>query len=259
MSTRQTAASKRSGVHPDQRASCQPTPGFEVSVTVSGFPITSDTAASQTRPHSSTGCWAPVGTPSALRTGLVAMIVAASSCGDFLTVRVPAAAAGAAATTGISSASARLQRALEVFTRGKRRLPPHLIRVISSPTEAPAREGHDWRPALATARSNAARRSLPLFHIGAEAIQAARPRPPVAVDPARRVVELRRAEPALPRTTDLRGDHQIDRLEDADMLLDAIEREAERLGQLADRGGSAGEPFEDAPARRVRKREERSI
>ena len=43
------------------------------------------------------------------------------------------------------------------------------------------------------------------------------------------------------------------------MLLEAVERQAERLGELADRGRSAREPFEDPPARRVRPGEERPI
>jgi hypothetical protein len=43
------------------------------------------------------------------------------------------------------------------------------------------------------------------------------------------------------------------------VLLDAVERQAERLGQLADRGRTAAEPLEDAAARRIRQGEERSI
>jgi hypothetical protein len=43
------------------------------------------------------------------------------------------------------------------------------------------------------------------------------------------------------------------------VLLDAVEREAERLGELADRGRPAAEALQDAPARRIRQGEERPI
>src|SRR5215218_3782149 len=80
-----------------------------------------------------------------------------------------------------------------------------------------------------------------------------------AVDPPCRLLEVRRAEPALSRPADLRGDHEIDLLEDADVLLDAVERQAERLGELADRGRSAAKALEDAAACRVREGEERPM
>ena len=70
---------------------------------------------------------------------------------------------------------------------------------------------------------------------------------PVAVDPACRVVELRWAEPALARAANLLGDDEVDGLEDADVLLEAIERQAERLGELADRSRSTHRPSRSEP------------
>jgi hypothetical protein len=81
----------------------------------------------------------------------------------------------------------------------------------------------------------------------------------VTVDPARRVFELRRPEPALARAADFGSDDEIHFLQDADVLLDAVERQVERLGELADRRRAAGEPFEDAPARDVCEGEERPV
>jgi hypothetical protein len=68
---------------------------------------------------------------------------------------------------------------------------------------------------------------------------------------------LRRTESTLARAADLFGDDEVDGLEDADVLLDAVERQAERLGELADRSRPAPELLEDAPARRVREGKER--
>ena len=70
---------------------------------------------------------------------------------------------------------------------------------------------------------------------------------------------MRRTEPTLARAADLLGDDEVDGLEDADVLLEAVERQPERLGELADRGRPARELLEDAPARRIRKGEERPI
>ena len=48
-------------------------------------------------------------------------------------------------------------------------------------------------------------------------------------------------EPALSRTADLCGDDEVDGFEDADVLLDTVEREPVGLGELAD-GGRAVRP-----------------
>jgi hypothetical protein len=58
---------------------------------------------------------------------------------------------------------------------------------------------------------------------------------------------------------DLRRDHETDLLEDPDVLLDAVEGEPERLGQLADRRRPPSEVLEDAPPGRVREGEERAV
>jgi hypothetical protein len=85
-----------------------------------------------------------------------------------------------------------------------------------------------------------------LLHVRAEAIQTALPSPTVVIDPARRVLELRRSEPALPRPADFGGDDEVDGLEDSDVFLDAVERQVEGLNELADRRWSAGESLENA-------------
>jgi hypothetical protein len=79
------------------------------------------------------------------------------------------------------------------------------------------------------------------------------------VDPLRGILELGGTEPALAGAPDLPRDHEIHFLEDPDVLLHPVEREPERLGQLADRRRSVAEALEDAPAGRIREREERPI
>src|SRR5918997_1514086 len=105
----------------------------------------------------------------------------------------------------------------------------------------------------------AGRRSSALLDVGPEPVQPALPRPAVVLDPPGRVLEARGAEAALARPADLGGDDEVDLLEDADVLLDAVERQPQGLGELADGGRSAAEALEDAAARRVREGEERAI
>jgi hypothetical protein len=81
----------------------------------------------------------------------------------------------------------------------------------------------------------------------------------VPLDPLGRVAEGRRAEPALARTADLRGRDEVGALEDADVLLDPVEGQPERLRELADRGRAAAEPLEDLAPRRVGEGEERVV
>ncbi len=85
------------------------------------------------------------------------------------------------------------------------------------------------------------------------------PGAPVVVDPAPGVLELGEAELALAGAPDLRRDHEIDLLEDPDVLLHPVQGEPESLGQLANRRRSAPEALEDAPPGRVREGEKRAI
>jgi hypothetical protein len=95
--------------------------------------------------------------------------------------------------------------------------------------------------------------------VRAEAIQPALPRQAIVLDPVRRVLELRWPQPAFPRPTDLGGDDEVDCLEDADVFLDAVERQVERASELADRRRAAGESFQDASPRGVGQGEERAV
>jgi hypothetical protein len=79
------------------------------------------------------------------------------------------------------------------------------------------------------------------------------------VDPLRCILELGGTQLARTGAPDLRRDHEIDLLEDPDVLLHPVEGEPERLGQLADRRRSAAEALEDAAAGRVREGEELAI
>jgi hypothetical protein len=81
----------------------------------------------------------------------------------------------------------------------------------------------------------------------------------VLLDPLGRLGQRRRAEPALAGTSDLLGRDEVGALEDPDVLLDPVERQPERLGELADRGRTADETLEDAAPRRVREGEERAV
>jgi hypothetical protein len=68
-----------------------------------------------------------------------------------------------------------------------------------------------------------------------------------------------RAEPAAPRAPDLLGGDEVGALEDADVLLDAVQRQPVRLRELADRGRAGAEALEDPAPRRVGEGEERAV
>jgi len=61
------------------------------------------------------------------------------------------------------------------------------------------------------------------------------------------------------RAADLLGRDEVDALEDPDVLLDAVDRQPERLRELADRGRPALQALEDLAPRRVRQGEERAV
>ena len=73
----------------------------------------------------------------------------------------------------------------------------------------------------------------------------------VLLDPLRCVFQLFAAKPAFSSPSDLLGGHEICLLEYPDMFLEAGERHAVGLCQLADRCGTAPEALEDVPARRI--------
>jgi hypothetical protein len=81
----------------------------------------------------------------------------------------------------------------------------------------------------------------------------------VALDPVGRLGETRWPETALASAAHLRGDDEIGALEDPDMFLDPVDRQAERPGELADRGGSSAQALEDPAPRRIRQGEERRV
>ena len=95
--------------------------------------------------------------------------------------------------------------------------------------------------------------------VALEAIEPALPRPAMPFDPRRRLGEARRTEPAVARAADLLGDHEVDALEDPDVLLDPVDRQPERLRELADRGRAPAQTLEDLAPRRVGEREERAV
>ena len=95
--------------------------------------------------------------------------------------------------------------------------------------------------------------------MGPESVEPSLPGLPVLLDPSRDVLKLRRAEAALASPADLLGEHEVCILEHPHVFLDAVEGEAERLGQLADRGGTGREQLEDSAAGRIREREERPV
>src|SRR3954447_5057207 len=119
--------------------------------------------------------------------------------------------------------------------------------------------GTPRRAAHRSVAGGAGPRSSVLLDVGAEPVEAALPDAAIGLDPDRGVLQLCRAEPAFAGAADLLRDHEVDLLEDPDVLLEAVERQAERLGQFADCRRPAGEPLEDAPARRVGEGEERAI
>src|SRR5258708_32022399 len=104
------------------------------------------------------------------------------------------------------------------------------------------------RAALRSRAQVAIRRSSALFDVCAEPVQPALPHAPVTVDPACRVFQLRWAETALARAANLLGDDEVDGLEDADVLLEAIERQAERLGAPPARRPSTPQPAQTPAA-----------
>jgi hypothetical protein len=81
----------------------------------------------------------------------------------------------------------------------------------------------------------------------------------MGLDPLGGRRQVRATEPALTRPPDLLGGHQVGALEDPDVLLDPVERQPERLRELADRGRAAAEALEDLAPCRVREREERAV
>src|SRR5919204_107489 len=95
--------------------------------------------------------------------------------------------------------------------------------------------------------------------VAAEAVGPPLPGPPVLLDPSRHVLKLRGTQAALASPSHLLGEHELCILEHPHVLLDAVERQAERLGQLTDGGGTVREQLEDSAARRIREREERAI
>jgi hypothetical protein len=58
------------------------------------------------------------------------------------------------------------------------------------------------------------------------------------------------------RPAQLLGGHEVGALENPDVLLDPVERQSKRLGELADRGGGMAQPFEDLATCRVGERKE---
>jgi len=81
----------------------------------------------------------------------------------------------------------------------------------------------------------------------------------VILDPRGRLAEAPRAEPAVARAADLLGGDEVRALEDPDVLLDPVDRQPERLRELADRGRATAQTLEDPAPRRVREGEERPV
>jgi hypothetical protein len=79
------------------------------------------------------------------------------------------------------------------------------------------------------------------------------------LDPLARLGQGCGAEPALAGAADLLGGHEICALEDQDVLLDPVERQAERLRQLADGRRPSPQAIEDPAPRRIGEREERAV
>jgi hypothetical protein len=89
-----------------------------------------------------------------------------------------------------------------------------------------------------------------------EAIEAALPGAAVALDPLRDLGQPRRAEAAFASPADLLGDDEIGALEDPDVLLDPVQRQAERPGEVADRRRPAAQALQDPAPRGIRQGEE---
>lgn len=82
----------------------------------------------------------------------------------------------------------------------------------------------------------------------------------MGLDPLARFAERRgRAEPALARPPHFLGLHEAGEFKDPNVLLDPVERQARRPGELAQRRRTATQALKDAPPRGVREREERRV
>src|SRR6185295_17600040 len=98
------------------------------------------------------------------------------------------------------------------------------------------------------------------LHEALEAVQPALPVAAVGLDPLARLAERHgRAERAFARPAHLLGLDEAGALQDPDVLLDSVERQARRPRELAQRRGAAPQALEDAPPRGVREREERRV
>lgn len=82
----------------------------------------------------------------------------------------------------------------------------------------------------------------------------------MGLDPLAGLPEWRgRPEPALAHPAHLLGLDQTGELQDADMLLDAVEGQARRPRQLAQCRRAGAQALEDASPLRIREREERGV
>jgi hypothetical protein len=82
----------------------------------------------------------------------------------------------------------------------------------------------------------------------------------MGLDPLAHLTERRgRAQPTLAHPAHLLGLDQAGELQDPDVLLDPVEGQARRPGELAQRRGAAAEALENAPPLGVREREERRV
>jgi hypothetical protein len=61
------------------------------------------------------------------------------------------------------------------------------------------------------------------------------------------------------RAAHLLGRHEVGALEDPDVLLDPVDRQPERLRELADRGRATAQALEDPAPCRVGEGEERAV
>jgi hypothetical protein len=79
------------------------------------------------------------------------------------------------------------------------------------------------------------------------------------IDPVRDAAHFRGSEAALSRASDLGCRHEVDLFENADVLLDPVDSQAEGSGQLAERGGAVAETVQDASAGWIRQCEKRAV
>src|SRR5262249_15359760 len=99
---------------------------------------------------------------------------------------------------------------------------------------------------------------LPL-EIAAQPVKAPLPVPPGGLDPPRRVVQLPRIKPALADPALLLGNDQLGLLKDPDVLQQPGQGHAGGLAELADAGGTLGEPFQNLPPGGIRQRPEGAV